>query len=188
MWHATSYFFGTLRIQAKTKQVYTHLQCFSFISAHPVHPGSYFKKRGGLQKWVYKEGGGILLTPPASRKNSIFRRAREGLLTSKSHLIISCAILWLLSTQIHRVSIKQWGTGAGQVCQGRCGCRERQESRRRWPRKPWGSGALYRESGERCQIIVITITNNNFRLRYVSSKLDQVLLLLLLTNKLWLLK
>jgi hypothetical protein len=37
---------------------------------------------------------------------------------------------------------------------------------------------------ERCQIIVITITNNNFRLRYVSSKLDQVLLLLLLTNKL----
>jgi hypothetical protein len=39
-------------------------------------------------------------------------------------------------------------------------------------------------SWERCQIIVITITNNNFRLRYVSSKLDQVLLLLLLTNKL----
>jgi hypothetical protein len=39
-------------------------------------------------------------------------------------------------------------------------------------------------SGEICQIIVITITNNNFRLRYVSSKLDQVLLLLLLTNKL----
>jgi hypothetical protein len=37
---------------------------------------------------------------------------------------------------------------------------------------------------ERYQIIVITITNNNFRLRYVSSKLDQVLLLLLLTNKL----
>jgi hypothetical protein len=37
---------------------------------------------------------------------------------------------------------------------------------------------------ERCQIIVITTTNNNFRLRYVSSKLDQVLLLLLLTNKL----
>jgi hypothetical protein len=37
---------------------------------------------------------------------------------------------------------------------------------------------------ERCQIIVITITNNNFRLRYVSSKLDQGLLLLLLTNKL----
>jgi hypothetical protein len=37
---------------------------------------------------------------------------------------------------------------------------------------------------ERCQIIGITITNNNFRLRYVSSKLDQVLLLLLLTNKL----
>jgi hypothetical protein len=34
------------------------------------------------------------------------------------------------------------------------------------------------------QIIVITIANNNFRLRYVSSKLDQVLLLLLLTNKL----
>jgi hypothetical protein len=41
---------------------------------------------------------------------------------------------------------------------------------------------------ERYQIIVITITNNNFRLRYVSSKLDQVLLLLLLTNKLLLLK
>jgi hypothetical protein len=37
---------------------------------------------------------------------------------------------------------------------------------------------------ERYQIIVRTITNNNFRLRYVSSKLDQVLLLLLLTNKL----
>jgi hypothetical protein len=39
-------------------------------------------------------------------------------------------------------------------------------------------------SRERCQIIVITITNNSFRLRYVSSKLDQVLLLLLLTYKL----
>jgi hypothetical protein len=44
--------------------------------------------------------------------------------------------------------------------------------------------ASYTSSWERCQIIVITITHNNFRLRYVSSKLDQVLLLLLLTNML----
>jgi hypothetical protein len=44
--------------------------------------------------------------------------------------------------------------------------------------------AEMRSRRERCQIIVITITNNNFRLCYVSSKLDQVLLLLLMTNKL----
>jgi hypothetical protein len=43
---------------------------------------------------------------------------------------------------------------------------------------------LVRTYREICQIIVITITNNNFRLCYVSSKLDQVLLLLLLTTKL----
>jgi hypothetical protein len=41
---------------------------------------------------------------------------------------------------------------------------------------------------ERYQIIFKTITNDNFRFNYVSSKLDQVLFLLLLTNKLLLLK
>jgi hypothetical protein len=38
------------------------------------------------------------------------------------------------------------------------------------------------------QIIFITITNNNFQFYYVSSKLDQVFLLLLLTNTLLLLR
>jgi hypothetical protein len=46
---------------------------------------------------------------------------------------------------------------------------------------------VYVMYAERYQIIFITITYNNFRFYYVSSKLDQVLLLLL-TNKLLLLR
>jgi hypothetical protein len=48
--------------------------------------------------------------------------------------------------------------------------------------------ACARSSHINNQIIFKTITNNNFRFYYVSSKLDQVLLLLLLTYKLLLLK
>jgi hypothetical protein len=47
---------------------------------------------------------------------------------------------------------------------------------------------VYVMYAERYQIIFITITNNNFRFYYILSKLDQVLLLLLLINKLLLLR
>jgi hypothetical protein len=57
-------------------------------------------------------------------------------------------------------------------------------AREYFPREKSRAWDSMQKSRERYQIIVITITNNNFRLRYVSSKLDHVLLLLLLTNKL----
>jgi hypothetical protein len=55
-------------------------------------------QRGGLHKTSLEEGGGFIFyphsflftRPPASKKNSIFQGAREGLLTLKNP---TCAIL-----------------------------------------------------------------------------------------------
>jgi hypothetical protein len=46
-----SYFFGTLRIQAKVNQVLNHPEDSSFISSRPAHPGIItFFRRGAIQK------------------------------------------------------------------------------------------------------------------------------------------
>jgi hypothetical protein len=64
--------------------------------------GSYYLSRGGLTTQGDNKEGVIMIpsflsarSAHASRNNLIFRIAREGILTSKTHLIIICDIICL---------------------------------------------------------------------------------------------